>query len=76
MSLVAMVSGANVNFDRLRHISERAEVGEQREVILAVTIPEQRGSFRRFCSHARQALGQRIQLPLRRPEPRRTSTSA
>ncbi|MEZ5558453.1 MAG: threonine ammonia-lyase, biosynthetic [Pseudomonadales bacterium] len=48
--LVAVVSGANVNFDRLRHISERAEVGEQREAILAVTIPEQRGSFRRFCN--------------------------
>lgn len=47
--LVAIVSGANVNFDRLRHISERAEVGEQREVILGVTIPEQPGSFRRFC---------------------------
>ncbi len=54
-SLVAVVSGANVNFDRLRHISERAEVGEQREAILAVTIPEQRGSFRRFC----QTLGKR-----------------
>jgi threonine dehydratase len=54
-SLVAVVSGANVNFDRLRHISERAEVGEQRELILGVTIPEQRGSFRRFC----QALGKR-----------------
>jgi threonine dehydratase len=49
-SLVAVVSGANVNFDRLRHISERAEVGEQREAILAVTIPEQPGSFKRFCS--------------------------
>lgn len=47
--LVAIVSGANVNFDRLRHISERAEVGEQREVILGVTIPERAGSFRRFC---------------------------
>jgi threonine dehydratase len=54
-SLVAVVSGANVNFDRLRHISERAEVGEQREMILGVTIPEQRGSFRRFC----RALGKR-----------------
>jgi threonine dehydratase len=54
-SLVALVSGANVNFDRLRHISERADVGEQREAILAVTIPEKRGSFRRFCS----ALGKR-----------------
>jgi len=47
--LVAVVSGANVNFDRLRHISERAEVGEQREVVLAVTIPEKKGSFRKFC---------------------------
>lgn len=54
-SLVAVVSGANVNFDRLRHISERAEVGEQRETILAVTIAEERGSFRRFC----QTLGRR-----------------
>jgi threonine dehydratase len=54
-SLVAVVSGANVNFDRLRHISERAEVGEQREAILGVTIPEERGSFRRFC----QTLGKR-----------------
>ncbi len=54
-SFVAVVSGANVNFDRLRHISERAEVGEQREAILAVTIPEERGSFRRFC----QTLGKR-----------------
>ncbi len=48
-SLVAVVSGANVNFDRLRHISERAEVGEQREVVLGVTIPEEKGSFRNFC---------------------------
>lgn len=48
--LVVVVSGANVNFDRLRHISERAELGEQREVILGVTIPEERGSFRRFCN--------------------------
>lgn len=47
--LVAVVSGANVNFDRLRHISERAEVGEQREAILGVAIPECKGSFRRFC---------------------------
>lgn len=54
-SLVAIVSGANVNFDRLRHISERADLGEQRESILAVTIPEQPGSFRRFCG----ALGRR-----------------
>ena len=47
---VAVVSGANVNFDRLRHISERTEVGERREILLGVTIPEKPGSFRRFCS--------------------------
>ena len=48
--LVAITSGANVNFDRLRHISERAEIGERREAVLAVTIPEKPGSFRRFCA--------------------------
>jgi len=48
-TLVAVASGANTNFDRLRFIAERAEVGEQREAVLAVTIPERRGSFRRFC---------------------------
>jgi threonine dehydratase len=53
-AVVAVVSGANMNFDRLRFVAERAEVGEQREAVFAVTIPEQRGSFRRFCS----ALGQ------------------
>jgi threonine dehydratase len=47
--LVAIDSGANVNFDRLRHISERAELGEKREAILGVTIPERAGSFRAFC---------------------------
>ena len=47
---IAIVSGANVNFDRLRHISERAELGEHREVILGVTIDEKPGSFRRFCT--------------------------
>ena len=47
--LVGIVSGANVNFDRLRHISERAELGEQREAIFGVTIPEGSGSFRKFC---------------------------
>lgn len=49
LDLVAVCSGANVNFDRLRHISERAEIGERREAILAVTIPEKPGSFRKFC---------------------------
>jgi threonine dehydratase len=48
-TLVAVASGANMNFDRLRFIAERAEVGEQREAVLAVTIPEKPGSFRRFC---------------------------
>jgi threonine dehydratase len=49
-SLVAIACGANINFDRLRFVAERAEVGEQREAILAVTIPERPGSFRRFCA--------------------------
>lgn len=48
-TLVAINTGANLNFDRLRHISERAEIGEQREALLAVTIPEKAGSFRTFC---------------------------
>ena len=47
--LVALVSGANINFDRLRHVAERAELGEHREAILCVTIPEKPGSFRDFC---------------------------
>ena len=47
-TLVAVACGANMNFDRLRFVSERAEIGERREAIFAVTIPEQRGSFRRF----------------------------
>lgn len=49
-TLIAVASGANMNFDRLRHVSERAELGEQREAILTVTIPEQPGSFKKFCS--------------------------
>ena len=48
-TLAAVTSGANVNFDRLRHVAERAEIGERREVLLAVTIPERPGSFRAFC---------------------------
>jgi len=47
---VAITCGANMNFDRLRFVAERAEVGEHREAILAVTIPEQPGSFKRFCT--------------------------
>lgn len=48
-TLVAVTSGANMNFDRLRFVSERAEYGEEREALFSVTIPEKRGSFRRFC---------------------------
>jgi threonine dehydratase len=49
-TLVAVACGANMNFDRLRFVAERAEVGEAREAVFAVTIPEQRGSFKRFCA--------------------------
>ncbi len=48
-TMVAVTSGANMNFDRLRFVAERADVGEDKEAVLAVTIPEERGSFRRFC---------------------------
>ncbi|WP_425618932.1 threonine ammonia-lyase, biosynthetic [Anatilimnocola sp. NA78] len=54
-SLVAVACGANMNFDRLRFVAERAEAGEEREALFAVTIPEERGSFRRLC----EAIGQR-----------------
>ena len=46
----AILCGANMNFDRLRFVAERADVGEEREALFAVTIPEERGSFRRFCA--------------------------
>ena len=52
---IGIVSGANVNFDRLRDISERTEIGEGREILLGVTIPERPGSFKRFCN----AIGRR-----------------
>ncbi len=54
-TLLAIDSGANTNFDRLRYISEVTEIGEKREAVLSVTIPERPGSFKRFCS----ALGKR-----------------
>lgn len=54
-TLIGILSGANVNFDRLRHIAERAEVGEHREALFAVQIPEKPGSFLAFC----RALGKR-----------------
>ena len=53
---VALLSGANMNFDRLRFVAERAELGESREALFAVTIPEVPGSFRQFCA----ALGKRV----------------
>ncbi len=49
-TLVAIASGANMNFDRLRHVAERAELGEKREAVFAVTIPEKPGSFKKFCA--------------------------
>ncbi len=54
-TFIAISSGANINFDRLRHVAERAEIGESREALFGATIAEEPGSFRRFC----QALGQR-----------------
>ncbi len=55
-SLVAVLSGANMNFDRLRFVAERAEVGEAREALLAITMPERPGAFREFCA----VLGRRV----------------
>ena len=49
-TLVAVASGANLNFDRLRFVAERAEIGEQREAVLAVTLPEKPGSYKKFVS--------------------------
>ncbi len=49
-TLIAVASGANMNFDRLRCVAERAEVGEQREAVLAVTLPEQPGAYKKFLS--------------------------
>ena len=54
--LVAVLTGANINFDRLRFVAERAEVGEAREALFAVTIPERPGAFRDFCA----AIGRRV----------------
>lgn len=54
-TLVAVACGANINFNRLRFVAERAEVGQAKEAVFAVTIPEERGSFKRFC----ELLGER-----------------
>jgi len=73
-ALVAICSGANVNFDRLRHIAERAEIGDSHETLLAVTIPEKPGSFKRFLGHLgrRTVTSSTTATPPRR---RRTSSS-
>ena len=55
-ALLAVLSGANMNFDRLRFVAERAELGEEREALFAVTIPERPGAFREFCA----AIGRRV----------------
>src|SRR5690606_31919924 len=54
-TLVAITSGANMNFDRLRFVADRADVGEAREAVFAITLPEKRGSFLRLC----EAVGHR-----------------
>ena len=74
--LVAVLSGANMNFDRLRFVAERAELGEAREALFGVTIPERPGAFREFCAAHRPARRHRVQLPPERPRARRTSSSA
>ena len=56
LTLAAVLSGANMNFDRLRFVAERAEIGEAREALLAVTLPERKGAFREFCT----VLGRRV----------------
>jgi len=55
-TIVAVLSGANMNFDRLRFVAERAELGEARETLLAISLPERPGSFREFCA----VLGRRV----------------
>ena len=75
-TFVAITCGANMNFDRLRFVAERAEVGEEREALFAVTIPEERGSFRRFCELIGPRARHRVQLPHRRRARSRTSSSA
>jgi threonine dehydratase len=75
-NLVAIASGANMNFDRLRFVAERAELGEKRETVLAVTIPEKPGSFKKFCALIGGRADHRVQLPLRRPGRCAMSSSA
>ena len=80
-TIVAAANEANMNFDRLRFVAERAEVGEKREALFAVTIPEERGSFKRLCGlvgeasscklpHRRQRGGARLRWCAARPRRR------
>jgi threonine dehydratase len=65
--LVAVLSGANMNFDRLRFVAERAELGEAREALFGVTIPERPGRIPRVLRHDRPPRRHRVQLPAERP---------
>lgn len=72
----AILCGANMNFDRLRFVAERADVGQEREALFAVTIPEERGSFKRFCAligklpHPTEQVSQTLALHKKRPSQR------
>jgi threonine dehydratase len=67
-TLIAIDSGANMNFDRLRHVVERAELGEQREALFAVTIPERPGAFKEFCQLLGRATITEFNYRFGRPE--------
>jgi threonine dehydratase len=67
-TLIAIDSGSNMNFDRLRHVVERAELGEQREALFAVTIPERPGAFQEFCSLLGRATITEFNYRFGRPE--------
>ncbi len=72
-TLIAISSGANLNFDRLRHIAERAEIGEQREVLLGVSIPEQPGAYRAFIRRSGRGRSPSSTTATRRAPRRRSS---
>ena len=75
--IVAVNSGANMNFDRLRHVAERADLGGEREALLAVEIPGAAGQLPALLRDARPAQRHRVQLSLReRAAPRRSSSAS
>ena len=74
--IVAINSGANMNFDQLRYVAERSDVGQAREALLAVEIPEQPGSFLKFCEMLGSRARHRVQLPLTAARSARRSSSA